>query len=80
MEYLIDSNSLIDAHQKWYRPRVFKSVWTCLATHSNVKMTSFVYNEIKYPANLAIWTKQTFQAVIVTPTPEIIQVYGEIMD
>ncbi|MFD1420127.1 DUF4411 family protein [Lactiplantibacillus songbeiensis] len=80
MEYLIDSNSLIDAHQKWYRPNVFVSVWNCLASHKNVKMTSFVYNEIRYPNDLAMWTKNTYQKEIVTPNKEIIKAYGEIMD
>lgn len=80
MEYLIDSNSLIDAHEKWYRPHVFGSVWSCLATHDNVKMTSFVYNEIKYPDDLAVWTKNTFQKQIIVPTPEIISVYSDVMD
>lgn len=80
MEYLIDSNSLIDAHQKWYRPKVFASVWDCLASHKNVKMTSFVYNEIKYPDDLAVWTKKTYQQEVVNPDAAIISVYGEIMD
>lgn len=80
MEYLIDSNSLIDAHQKWYRPKVFASVWGCLASHKDVKMTSFVYAEIKYPNDLVTWTKKTYQKEIVVPNKDIIKAYSEIMD
>ncbi|MBU7461973.1 MULTISPECIES: DUF4411 family protein [Lactiplantibacillus] len=80
MEYLIDSNSLIDAHEKWYRPQVFGSVWVCLATHSNVRMTSFVYNEIKYPDELALWTKNTFQKQTIVPTLEITRAYNDVMN
>ncbi|NLR09558.1 DUF4411 family protein [Lactobacillus sp. ZJLC28-8] len=61
MDYLIDSNSLIDAHKKWYRPEVFKSVWAFLAKNGHVKMTTFVYHEILYPDNLVAWTQNTFK-------------------
>lgn len=80
MEYLIDSNSLIDAHEKWYRPQVFGPVWVCPATHSNVRMTSFVYNEIKYPDELALWTKNTFQKQTIVPTLEITRAYNDVMN
>lgn len=80
MEYLIDSNALIDAHMKWYQPVVFKSVWTFLAGQQNVKMTSFVYHEIKYPDSLVDWTKGCYQKAQLKPTPEIIAAYREVMD
>jgi len=80
MEYLIDSNSLIDAHKKWYRPQVFKSVWAFLAADDDVKMTSFVFNEILYPENLVDWAKRTFQQELILPDPQIIVAYGHVMD
>ncbi|MCW3778112.1 DUF4411 family protein [Levilactobacillus namurensis] len=80
MDYLLDSNSLIDAHKKWYRPEVFKSVWTFLATAPNVKMTTFVYDEIQYPQQLVNWTHQTFKTQQIQPDDATIQVYREIMN
>lgn len=80
MDYLIDTNSLIDAYKKWYRPEVFQSVWQFLAANDHVKMTTFVYNEIEYPENLAAWTKATFQQNQVEVNAEIISVYSGIMD
>jgi len=80
MDYLIDSNSLMDAYKKWYRPEVFKSVWKFLAENKHVKMTTFVYHEIKYPDNLVSWTQDTFEQDLITPSQEIVAEYIEIMD
>ena len=80
LDYLIDSNSLIDANKKWYRPTVFKSVWLFLANDKHVKMTSFVYREILFPDNLVTWTHETFKQNLILPNHEIITSYNDIMD
>lgn len=80
MDYLIDSNSLIDAYKKWYRPEVFSSVWKFLAENEHVKMTTFVYHEIQYPDNLVNWTQGTFKQSLIKPSQEIVAEYSEIMD
>lgn len=80
MEYLLDSNSLIDAYKKWYRPQVFNSVWTFLAANPAVKMTTFVYDEVKYPESLAHWTTTAFKTDQIQPTEPSIQVYRRVMN
>lgn len=80
MDYLIDTNSLIDAHKKWYRPGVFKSVWDFLASNDHVKMTTLVYREINYPDGLVAWTQATFKQNQIQVSSEIIVAYDEIMD
>lgn len=80
MEYLIDSNSLFDAHNKWYRPKVFKSVWEFMAQNDCIKMSILVYNEIQYPDSLVNWTQKKFKNEQITPNTEIIDVYNDVME
>lgn len=80
MKYLIDSNSLIDADLKWYRPKVFSSVWAFLANNINIEMSSFVFAEIKYPDDLRNWTNTNFKTKQVIVNPKMISKYNEVMD
>lgn|SRR5699024_3684714 len=80
MEYPLDSNSLIDAYNRWYRPHVFGNVWNFLSTNPKVKMTSFVFEEIKYPSGLTNWTKANFVTSQIHPDQSTILTYTQIMD
>lgn len=80
MEYLIDSNSLIDSYLKWYQPEVFGSVWDFIASEDSILMTGLVYNEIKYPDELKNWTIDVFENEQIGLTQDIVSEYSEVMD
>ncbi|WP_125769036.1 DUF4411 family protein [Companilactobacillus furfuricola] len=46
MEYLLDTNALIDGNNKWYRRDVFPSLWIFFASQSNVHMLKQVFEEL----------------------------------
>lgn len=79
VDYLLDTNSLIDAHTKWYQPQVFPSVWRRLATDEAVGMTSLVYAELQYPDTLVNWAWTAFSSDLLEPTEEVILAYSQVM-
>lgn len=80
VDYLLDTNSLIDAHAKWYRPHVFPSIWQRLTTDETVGMTSLVYAELRYPDTLVDWAWTAFKEDLLEPTSEIILAYSQVMN
>lgn len=79
VEYLIDSNSLIDAHTRWYEPVIFQKIWDFIEQSPNVEMTTFVYNEIIFPDALVNWKNRVYRSRQVQTDDLIIKEYQHVM-
>lgn len=80
MEYLLDSNSLFDAHEKWYQPQVFNSLWDFIGSKDCIKMGQFVFEEVQYPEDLVNWTKNSFKTRLLIPDASVVNEYNKVMD
>ncbi|GAB5055831.1 hypothetical protein COSHB9_02180 [Companilactobacillus alimentarius] len=64
MSYLIDTNSLIDADLKWYKPNIFPTIWNKLDSSKDIIIVPEVNKEILSPSNLVSWSKKNKSNVV----------------
>lgn len=78
-EYLLDSNSLIDAAEKWYDNNVFPSLWTKIGNAPNITITSHVFDEVKGSYKISPWLDSYYKNKQITPNQAILSEYVKIM-
>lgn len=79
-EYLLDSNSLIDAAEKWYDNNVFPSLWTKIGSASNITITSHVFDEVKGSQKILPWLDYYYKNKQISPSQDILSEYDSIMN
>lgn len=80
MKYLIDSNALIDAYNKWYQPKIFPSLWPKFANSSKFLIISSVYKEITWKDDgLSKWLIQNFKKRVIPETSNTLKEYYKII-
>lgn len=79
-EYLLDSNSLIDAAEKWYDNGVFPSLWEKIGNDSNISITSHVFEEVKDSYKISPWLIQYYKDKQLTPDKDVWFEYSKIMN
>lgn len=80
MEYLLDTNVLIEGNNRWCRRDVFPSVWDYLADQNNVYMLKQVFDELRYPDDLVTWVRTTYESRLVKADMDILNEYNLILD
>lgn len=58
-QFLIDTNALIDAYDRYYPQGVFDNVWKWIGANPNILITNRVYKELMLDENgLSDWVKK----------------------
>lgn len=79
-QFLIDTNALIDAYDRYYPQGVFDSVWKWMSENKDILITSRVYKELMQAENgLSDWVKDNLKVRKIDEEVAVLE-YAEVQE